>query len=132
MTSGPSGKDTLLIGRRVVGTRWDAHNSSDARPVRSRGPWHDVETYGSRGIQDGWTPAAPSEVLDDEHLAVLTERTRSQRQSGQSLVTIAIVGCRLVCECGRRCRGEEVSTPVQFLGPVAIAEEAVVPNAVES
>ena len=73
-------------------------------------------------------------MLDDAHVPVVTDRTDAQGEAREGVGSVAIVRWGRRRRRGRleRRRAEELSAAGELCFPVAIAEQAVVPHAVET
>ena len=71
------------------------------------------------------------EDFDDDHVALVTDGTYPERRASELLIVIAIILLDLAFGLGRR-HMQQLATQGEFLLPIAIAEKAVVANALEA
>jgi hypothetical protein len=69
--------------------------------------------------------------FDDDHLALVTNRTCLQRLAGELLVAVAIILFDVAMRLRRR-HVQELATARKLLLSVAIGEEAVIANPLEA
>ena len=111
-------KSRAQVARRA-GTAGSAGAPGTAGGWRSRG----VLRY--RGLASG------RDGLDGDHLPAAASRAAAQRLAGQGLAAVAVVAGRL--RLGLRLgHGEQAAAQHQLAPPVAVGEEAEMPDAVEA
>ena len=111
-------KSRAQVARRA-GTAGSAGAPGTAGGWRSRG----VVRY--RGLASG------RDGLDGDHLPATASRAAAQRLAGQGLAAVAVVARRL--RLGQRLgHGEQAAAQRQLAPPVAVGEEAEMPDAVKA
>src|SRR5258705_13649502 len=84
---------------------------------------------GSRCVRNQQADRGPHDAVDHHHGAGVTVRTLPQRPPGQRLEPLAVVTGRFG-RCGWR-HPEQLPAALEFPRAVTVAEEAVVPDAME-
>ena len=74
----------------------------------------------------------PRQDLNHQHAALLALRALVQRIAGEFFVAVSVVLLGRVGRLGRSRHAEEAAALIQFLLPIAVPQETVVANALES
>ena len=96
------------------------------------GSWQPRHNLLSRGVADRRAWFDCLDYFDDEHAAVVAGWAFGQRRTGDFFVAVAIIGGGIASRRLGRWHGEELTATGKLLLSPAIAEEAVVTDALEA
>src|SRR6266851_2805150 len=119
----------LLFGPRAGTSMARAAQASPPRPGGASGLRGWNVAPGSRCVRNRQAGRGPHDAVDHHHGAGVTVRTLPQRPPGQRLEPLAVVTGRFG-RCGWR-HPEQLPAALEFPRAVTVAEEAVVPDAME-